>query len=55
VTEVRARHPIVTATLSNHGEYVAWRDASGEIGIHSRVRKETVLRVHVSNAGKEVA
>lgn len=55
VTEIRARNPIVTAVQSAHGEYLAWRDASGEIGIHSRTRKETVLRVHVNDAGREVA
>ncbi|MFO0595017.1 MAG: hypothetical protein U0228_06925 [Myxococcaceae bacterium] len=54
IIEARARAQIEVATAWVHGEVFAWRDVNGEIGVHSRTRKETVLRLHVRDAGKEL-
>lgn len=51
---VRARAPIETFAHSHDGTYLAWRDINGEVGVFSRTRDETVLRVHVRDATKVV-
>jgi hypothetical protein len=50
----RARARIEALALSLDGKLVAWRDASGELGVYSVFREETVLRLHVDDAGAEL-
>lgn len=52
--EVRARAPIEAMALSPSTELLAWRDLNGELGIYSRKRRETVLRLHIKDVSREV-
>ncbi|MFT3713532.1 MAG: hypothetical protein QM817_38235 [Archangium sp.] len=52
--EVRARAPIDCAVISPNSEVLAWRDQNGELGIYSRKRRETVLRLHVNDVMREL-
>ncbi|MFZ5443592.1 MAG: hypothetical protein ACOZQL_26535 [Myxococcota bacterium] len=52
--ETRARAPIEFVTVAQRGDLVAWRDRAGELGVYSRTRAETVLRVHVRDAGVDL-
>jgi hypothetical protein len=52
--EVRARAPIDQAVLSPSTELLAWRDQNGEIGVYSRKRRETVLRLSVHDVMREL-
>lgn len=52
VPQVQARDTIEAFAISPRGVLIAWRDAQGEVVVHSRRRYETVLRVHISDASQ---
>jgi hypothetical protein len=52
VTRARARVEALACSLS--GEFIAWRDEAGELGVFSVERQELVLRLHVRDATKEI-